>query len=272
MGDMMETGEKIGILHENLSYAIVGAAMDVHNKLGPGWDEEAYHNALLLALTTKGIKTESKRRGYLRHRDLDTDVFELDILVEGKIILELKHLVAPFAPAHYLQLINYLKYWNLDLGLLINFGLDKLQYKRIPFTPVSSDIVFPGPWDAYRQSHFETASTLESIARAVFDSHGLGYSSNIYKNLFKAECDFRQVTIDPPLVKLVYDNVALGPKRMDAFCMDGHTLLLITALGEGSSAVDLRHMISYLHQAGLSRGVIANYGNSHLNLKLVTIS
>ncbi len=259
------------VLHKQLSYAIIGAAMDVHNKLGPGWDEEAYHEALLQALRSKGIMAKSKLRGVLKHRYLVADEFELDILIEDKIILELKHVLSPFAPAHYLQLLNYLKFWNCDLGLLINFGMDRLQHTRIPFTPGSGDITFSGPWEMYRLKHMETATLFESIFKALMDAHGLGYSTGVNKNLFKAECACRQVIIDPPMVELIYDQITLGSKSMDAFCIDSHTLVTFSALDQEASAVDIRRILSYLRQSALSKGVIANFGKHHLNLNLIAI-
>jgi hypothetical protein len=60
------------ILHQKISYEIIGAAMNVHSELGPGWDEEIYHQALLQALNQRGIKAESKLRGILKITDSDT--------------------------------------------------------------------------------------------------------------------------------------------------------------------------------------------------------
>jgi len=244
--------------------------MEIHNEVSPGWDEEMYHKALLQALQSKGIKAESKLRGYLRQRHLIADEFELDILVDNKIIIELKHVSAPFAPAHYLQMINYLKFWNRDLGLLINFGLDKLQYKRIPFTPTVGEISVCGPWTSYHENCAETAAELTSILQEVLNVHGLGYNSQVYKNLFKAECAYRGLAIDPPPVELLYDKTALGLGCMDAFCIHNHLLILITALEEDSSATDLKRMLGYLRHAELSYGVIINFGKTHLTLKLAT--
>ena len=128
------------LLHEDLTREIIGGAIEVHNRVGPGWDEEAYHIALLNVLRGRGLKVESKLKGKLWHRGILADEFELDLVVEDRVVLELKHLRAGFAGSHSTQLINYLKYWDRDLGMLINFGLDRLRYERIPFTPISHTI------------------------------------------------------------------------------------------------------------------------------------
>ena len=254
------------VLHPELSYAVTGAAMDVHSKLGPGWDEEAYHQAMVHALQTRGIKAESKARGVLENHQLTAHEFELDIMAENLIILELKHLVDQFASSHYLQLINYLKYWNKDLGILLNFGLDRLQYKRMPHTPMAGTITRVGPWD---ELECETSARCASMLSSILEAHGLGYSANVYKGLFRTECEFRRIACPQPHVHLKYGDVSLGEKEAAAFLIDSRVLVSLTALGEASSAVDLARMLSYLLQTGLDTGIIANFGKRKLQLRLV---
>lgn len=137
------------ILHPQISYDIIGAAMCVHSERGPGRDEGIYHCALLHALKQQGLKASTKLRGVLKSRKWVADKFELDILVEDTIILELKHIRKPFAPSHYCQLINYLKFWKKDPGILINFGLERLKYDRIPFRPVEASVTCDELWNQY---------------------------------------------------------------------------------------------------------------------------
>ena len=126
------------LLHPELSHSIIGAAFDVHNELGPGWDEWDYHRAMLEALRTKGLQVDSHLRKQLIHRDEPIDQFELDILVENKIVLELKHIRTDFSDQHYTQIINYLKCWKKDLGIMINFGRSELTLRGVtPHLPHS---------------------------------------------------------------------------------------------------------------------------------------
>jgi len=243
----------------------------VHRELGPGWDEEAYHLALLHALNSQGIKAESKLRGVLKNRELTADEFELDILVEDTIVLELKHLLQPFAPAHYLQLINYLKFWNKELGLLINFGLDRLQYKRVPFTPVTSVINHAGAWDRFREENRILAERITVLFSAIIATYGLGYGAKTYKGLFETECEFRKIPCNSPIVRLQYDNVSIGEKPVDAFNIDSSVLTSITALSERSSASNLTRLFSYMRQTGISTGLLANFGKTVLELRLLSL-
>jgi GxxExxY protein len=254
-------------IHAELSYAIIGAAMEVHSKLGPGWDEEAYHDALLHALSRKGMKVESKLRGILKNHNLIADEFELDILVEDTIILELKHILKPFAPAHHFQLINYLKFWNKNLGILINFGLERLQYKRIPFTPVPGVINRDASWDTLNSN---TARQMDLIFNSIFSTHGLGYGAQTYMGLFQTECEYQNIPFNIPSVTLQYEGACLGEKQIGAFCLDSNILISITALNEQSSAADMTRLLSYLRQTGLHTGLLANFGRTSLDLRLLT--
>jgi len=133
------------LAHGELTYAIHGALMKVHRELGPGWEEEDYHRCLLDELERAGLRAESKVRGVLTHRDIDVDRFELDVMVESQIVLELKHSYAGFAPAHFVQLINYMSFWRKDGGLLCNFGLESFCFRRLQMPTQLPDIVPPTP-------------------------------------------------------------------------------------------------------------------------------
>ena len=251
------------LLHPELSYAVVGAAMDVHNEMGPGLDEEVYHLAMLQALSDRGLRMESKVRGDLMHRGMVAHQFVLDILVEDTLILELKHLMGSFVPIHYLQLLNYLKFWNKDLGLLLNYGLERLQSVRIPYTSSVGELFSIGSCPG------ESGELAEVLLTEIFRDHGLGYDHRVYKSLFKAECDFRGIVCDPPMVNLSYQNDAIASRRIDAFCLNKDLLLLVTALEKESSAVDHAKMAGYLRHTGFQSGIIANYGRTRLEVSPV---
>jgi len=196
------------LLYPKLSYEITGAAMDVHNKLGPGWDEEAYHLALLTALRNRGLCAESKTRGVLKNNDLVADTFELDFLVEDKVILELKHLPGRFDPAHYIQLINYLKFWNKDLGILINFGLDRLHYERLPFSPRTGKLKCTG---------LARRANIEEIFSTILDRHGLGYGTNVYKKLSNPNACFNKFDAIVPVFRSPMSQQRLELKKWMPF-------------------------------------------------------
>lgn len=105
-----------------LSYEIIGAAIEVHQTLGPGLLESVYQKALALELDDQGygIKCEVPIKVIYKDQDLGQE-FRLDILVEDQIIIELKS-VERIMPVHKKQLLTYLKLTEKKLGLLINFN------------------------------------------------------------------------------------------------------------------------------------------------------
>ena len=177
--------------------------------------------------------------------------------------------MAPFsgATAHYFQLINYLKFWNKYLGILINFGLERLQYKRIPFTPVSGVITRGGIGNSLSNN---TAKQIDSIFDSILSTHELGYGAETYKELFQTECAHQKILCTIPVVTLQYEDVTLGEPEIGAFCLDSTTLISITALNEQSSAADMTRLLGYMRQTRLHPGLLANFGKTSLNLRLLT--
>ena len=121
----------VEIVEEDLSYRVVGVAMEVHRKLGPGLDEFYYHKAMLEKFRTAEIRGRYKAKGKLTHKGEFADGFETDFLVENSMILELKRLDGSFCPEHYAQIISYLKHWNIRMGMLIDFGKESLILERV---------------------------------------------------------------------------------------------------------------------------------------------
>ncbi len=115
-------------LHE-LTGKIIGCAMKVHRVLGPGFLESVYQNALLHELAKAGLRAEPKQELQVWYDAVVVGSFETDVLVESKVLLELKS-VEHLAKIHEVQLVNYLTATRLDVGLLINFGGESLEFKR----------------------------------------------------------------------------------------------------------------------------------------------
>ena len=106
----------------DLSYAVIGAAMEVHSALGPGLLEKAYHKALLVELGLRGLQCESEVDVPVKYKDLRIEAaFRADIIVENQIILELKA-TENFNSLYSKQLLTYLRLSGYPLGLLINFN------------------------------------------------------------------------------------------------------------------------------------------------------
>jgi len=118
------------LLFSELSYAVIGAAMEVHRILGPNFLEAVYQAALAQELRLRAIRFEEHRRLPVCYKGVIVGDYEADIVVDDKIILELKA-SAVLHPKHYAQAKNYLAATGLRVALVFNFGTESLQHKRI---------------------------------------------------------------------------------------------------------------------------------------------
>ncbi len=116
-------------MHEEITKVIIGCAFEVINELGAGFLESVYEKALLLALRQKGLSAIPQHSVKVMFRGECVGNFYADIFVEENVIIELKA-VKTIAPEHQAQIINYLNATGIEVGLLINFGNPKLEYKR----------------------------------------------------------------------------------------------------------------------------------------------
>ena len=115
----------------DLTYKIIGAAMQVHNKLGMGYKEEVYEKALEVELNQQGMVVIRQYPVPVEYEQQPVAVFYLDLFVEGQVVVEVKALSHQLTNDERAQVINYLKATNAPVGLLLNFGRRQLEYRRI---------------------------------------------------------------------------------------------------------------------------------------------
>ena len=108
---------------------IIGLAMKVHSTLGPGFLESVYQNALIWELRKAGLKGEAERPISVRYNGQIVGAFTADLLVNNCVIIELKASQS-LAKAYEVQLVNYLTATGFDEGLLLNFGAERLEFKK----------------------------------------------------------------------------------------------------------------------------------------------
>lgn len=115
-------------MNENeLSYKVIGIALELHKKVGPGLLESAYENALAYDLEEAGLEVKQQVPLPFYYKEIKMEVgYRVDIIVENKLIVEIKSL-ENLAPVHFSQLLTYLKLSEKRLGLLINFNTKILK-------------------------------------------------------------------------------------------------------------------------------------------------
>jgi len=115
---------------EELSRNIIGAAIKVHRELGPGFLENIYEEALKIEFSEHNLNFDSQKEIKIKYLGTEIGIHRLDLLVEKKIIVELKA-VKEFSDIHFAQLRSYLRATGLKIGLLLNFAKPTVEIKRI---------------------------------------------------------------------------------------------------------------------------------------------
>jgi len=108
---------------------VIGAVMRVHSTLGPGFLESVYQNALIWELQKSGLKVDTQKPITVHYDGQVVGLFNADLLINDSLIVELKANQL-LAKAHEVQLVNYLVATEIEEGLLLNFGAERLEYKK----------------------------------------------------------------------------------------------------------------------------------------------
>src|SRR3989338_7811612 len=125
---------QMNMIEEEYKYAditrrIIGCAMRVHNKLGSGFQEVIYQRALVLEMREEDLAFEREKEMPIIYNEIQIGARRVDFLVEGVIMVELKA-ITEINDINRAQIINYLEAYKLNIGLLINFGQKRLEFKR----------------------------------------------------------------------------------------------------------------------------------------------
>ncbi len=116
--------------HREITEKIIGAAFEVHRQLGPGFLEKVYETALARELKSRGIAVRPRAEMGVSYKGQSVGVYYADLLVDEAVICEIKA-AESLASAHQAQLLHYLKATGIEVGLLLNFGSDRVQVKRL---------------------------------------------------------------------------------------------------------------------------------------------
>lgn len=119
-----------GLEHEQLTDKIIGCAIEVHKKLGPGFLESIYENAFIIELQKQNLKFKQQKEVIIKYDGLEVGRHRLDLIVEDTIIVELKA-VKNIEDVHFAIVKSYLKALGKEHGLIINFSKKVLEVKRV---------------------------------------------------------------------------------------------------------------------------------------------
>jgi GxxExxY protein len=131
---MLEVDEPGGgkLLHEKTTSVIIGAAFEVHSQLGYGFLERVYQRALQVEVVRRGAAAEIERRIQVQYKGVVVGDYDADLIVDSCVAVEIK-VASQYDKRDEAQLLNELKATGIKVGMLVNFGRNKLEYKRLVF-------------------------------------------------------------------------------------------------------------------------------------------
>ena len=120
--------------YSDITQKIIGCAMKVHSTLGNGFQEVIYQRCLAIEMEKQGLGFVREQEQTIYYEGVEVGTRRVDFFVENKILVELKAVIK-LENVHLAQAINYLEAFNLEVGLLINFGSTSLEFKRLQKKP-----------------------------------------------------------------------------------------------------------------------------------------
>ncbi|MFN0079853.1 MAG: GxxExxY protein [Prosthecobacter sp.] len=259
-------------LGKDLSGRVIGAAIEVHRKFGPGLDEADYERALSLELHALGIAHECQVPLPLRYKGNQLECgYRMDLVLPGRLLLELKAL-DKLHPLHEAQLLTYLHLSNLPLGLLINFGelLIKDSIVRRANTCATRE-----PMEPFQASH----STMDEISRLVVEAAvevqahlGAGLLRSAYQVCLHHELVLRglKVECDQPGNLVHRDQLILSGKQVPMVVED--SLMIACYCSEKMDRLHLARARSLLRASTVESGLCINFHTANLAGQLKRIS
>ena len=118
------------MINDPTTQQIIGCAMEVHKQLGPGFQEVIYQRCLALEFSATGLRFGREIEYPIYYKGRKVGTRRADFIVDSRIVVELKALTA-LEDVHLVQAKNYVRAYNLEIGLLINFGANRLEFKRL---------------------------------------------------------------------------------------------------------------------------------------------
>jgi GxxExxY protein len=126
----MKTSMTEQFLYSDLTGKIIGCAMEVHRTLGNGFQEVIYQRALAIEMSLQGLRFSREKEMELFYKGHEIGTRRVDFFVEDKVMVEIKAVIK-LEDVHLAQAINYLEAYEMEVGLLINFGARSLEFKRL---------------------------------------------------------------------------------------------------------------------------------------------
>lgn len=262
------------LIYPELSYTVQGALYDVYNELCYlELSEEGWESALLIALEERSVSAQRQVEYELRYKGYRIGRFFVDVLADERLSLELK-VQDGLLPIDVAQMITYLKATDLKLGILVNFGGDKLEFRRIP-NFVSQRSARPPQVSAIQPSshllYSELTGELRAILYEVHSELGPGFMHMHYRRATQMELRWHDIPYEVKKeITIRFRGQPIEKRETRLLIVDDKVLLAPIAVREITPAIKGRFR-QYLRLLGLKLGLIANFHSPSLEIETVRI-
>lgn len=259
----------MALVFEELTYRIRGLCIETQNSVGVGLNEQPYHRHLVDLLHRDQLRFASKPTIWLTHRGKQIMPYQPDLLVDDCVVLELKSARNGLCPAHSVQLFTYLKLCKYRVGILVNFGMRRVQFRRIVFDEKPATISWSGDTVCQQQCR---SQLYEEVLSGVLQQHGIGYSDIIYHRLIEAECSWRRQKVEMPLVRQI-QVASFRPTRVElpGLLINDNAYVLPVSYCDDYLDFETERCRTAARYLGLSHGLLAHFGSKGLSLHAVSV-
>lgn len=266
-------------LHSAETKKIISLIYEVRNEMKGGWSEEVYHRALYELLIDHKIPVLHKPRKELVHRNQLIYTFEADLIVWDKIILELK--VDPafrgnqFPSHNQAQIIHYLKCFEKQIGLLVNFAHSKVGVKRMIYQLPEMEVIENYDYIQGVLNQGDRLELQEVRQKLLTLVNGIqtGYSEIVYNKIVCVELAFQGFKVESNLkVPAYWQNKRIGQDSARHILVNDKFLILTRATLEHPPTIDFVQTKTYLESLGLKIGLVINFGKNKVQIKGVSVN
>lgn len=252
----------------DLVYLIRGVAFDIYNNVAGSWSEESFEEIMFDVLTEKGLRVVRQKEYEVIYKGNKVGLYRPDLIIEDKIILELK--VAPeIYTLHQAQIISYLKITGLKLGMLINFGGEKIYNKAFP-NNVSQKRVLNSNFNINKVNLSKEDKSLIlpylMISKEILEILGPGYFHQIYRRAFWDELKRNNIGFEwKKKIELNYKGKVYGSKEVRFFKINDLLVSIVAIKSLDNLAVN--RFSGYIKYYQCNKGLIVNFNNTILDFR-----
>lgn len=243
-----------------------GGLFFVQNEVGIGRSEEIYHQAFKMWLDENDIPYASKPPHPLMYRTQVAHTLFPDFVIEDKLSIELKARPRFLQSGDWVQIMNYLKLREDQLGLLVNMGLGRVHIQRVLREKAETRCDFD--WSAWQNKQEPVFKTIQFVFETLYQEHQTGYGREVVDALLYFALKTEGVRfISTPTVESTYKAVSFGRTPLDCIVLDQQVVLCHTALFDDLSFSHSR-VKAFMKDLAVPYGVAVNFGKETLAVKV----